>query len=168
MLLRCNGQREVTSNAYTLACFVFVSLQDRKAASIFRNLSHTRFLDLSRTELEKLPKSPCYMYNLQTLVLAYCSSLKELPTDICNLINMRYLDLNGTKLKQMPRKFGRLKSLKTLTTYFVSATDGARIRELGELNELHGKLRIVELQRVVDVADAAGAKFKQQETSKGD
>ncbi|CAH8293203.1 unnamed protein product [Eruca vesicaria subsp. sativa] len=129
----------------------------RLPPDFFKNLSHARFLDLSRTELDKLPKSLCYMYNLQTLLLAYCSSLKDLPTDISNLINLRYLDLIGTKLKQMPRRFGRLKSLQTLTTFFVSASDGARICELGELNELHGKLRIVELQRVVDVADAAGA-----------
>ncbi|CAF2101459.1 putative disease resistance RPP13-like protein 1 [Brassica napus] len=129
----------------------------RLPPDFFRNLSHARFLDLSRTELEKLPKSLCYMYNLQTLLLAYCSSLKDLPTDICNLINLRYLDLIGTKLKRMPKRFGRLKSLQTLTTFFVSASDGARICELGELDELHGKLRIVELQRVVDVADAAGA-----------
>ncbi|KAF3588896.1 hypothetical protein F2Q69_00031650 [Brassica cretica] len=129
----------------------------RLPSDFSRNLSHARFLDLSRTELEKLPKSLCYMYNLQTLLLAYCSSLKDLPTDICNLINLRYLDLIGTKLKQMPKRFGRLKSLQTLTTFFVSASDGARICELGELDELHGKLRIVELQRVVDVADAAGA-----------
>uniref|UniRef100_A0A1J3HK65 Putative disease resistance RPP13-like protein 1 n=1 Tax=Noccaea caerulescens TaxID=107243 RepID=A0A1J3HK65_NOCCA len=145
----------------TLTRLRVLSLSHYKIARLppdfFRNLSHARFLDLSRTELEKLPKSLCYMYNLQTLLLAYCSSLKELPTDICNLINLRYLDLIGTKLKQMPRKFGRLKSLQTLTTFFVSTTDGARICELGELNELHGKLRIVELQRVVDVADAAGA-----------
>ncbi|KAG2305629.1 hypothetical protein Bca4012_085157 [Brassica carinata] len=129
----------------------------RLPPDFFRNLSHARFLDLSRTELDKLLKSLCYMYNLQTLLLAYCSSLKDLPTDIFNLINLRYLDLIGTTLKHMPKRFGRLKSLQTLTTFFVSASDGARICELGELNELHGKLRIVELQRVVDVADAAGA-----------
>ncbi|CAH2053710.1 unnamed protein product [Thlaspi arvense] len=148
----------------TLTRLRVLSLSHYKIAKLppdfFRNLSHTRFLDLSRTELEKLPKSLCYMYNLQTLLLAYCSSLKELPTDICNLINLRYLDLIGTKLKQMPRRFGRLKSLQTLTTFFVTASDGARICELGELNELHGKLRLLELQRVVDVADAAGANLK--------
>ncbi|XP_019092224.1 PREDICTED: putative disease resistance RPP13-like protein 1 [Camelina sativa] len=145
----------------TLTRLRVLSLSHYKIARLpqdfFRNLSHVRFLDLSRTELEKLPKSLCYMYNLQILLLTYCSSLKELPTDICNLINMRYLDLIGTKLRQMPRRFGRLKSLQTLTTFFVSASDGARICELGELHELHGKLRLVELQRVVDVADAAGA-----------
>ncbi|KAL1202394.1 putative disease resistance RPP13-like protein 1 [Cardamine amara subsp. amara] len=145
----------------TLTRLRVLSLSHYKIARLppdfFRNLSHARFLDLSRTELEKLPKSLCCMYNLQTLLLSYCSSLKELPTDICNLINLRFLDLIGTKLKQMPRKFGRLKSLQTLTTFFVSASDGARICELGELHELHGKLKIVELQRVVDVADAAGA-----------
>jgi hypothetical protein len=39
----------------------------------------------------------------------------------------------------------------------VSASDGSRISELGGLHDLHGKLKIVELQRVVDVADAAEA-----------
>lgn len=145
----------------TLTRLRVLSLSHYKIARLppdfFRNLSHVRFLDLSRTELEKLPKSLCYMYNLQTLLISYCSSLKELPTDISNLINLRYLDLIGTKLRQMPRRFGRLKSLQTLTTFFVSASDGARICELGELHDLHGKLKIIELQRVVDVGDAAGA-----------
>lgn len=66
----------------------------------------------------------------------------------------------------MPRRFSRLKSLQTLRTFFVSATDGARISELGELHELHGKLRIVELQRVVDVADAAGANLNSKKNLK--
>ncbi|KAL0707829.1 hypothetical protein Bca4012_074255 [Brassica carinata] len=94
-----------------LRTFLPLSLTNssRLPSDFSRNLSHARFLDLSRTELEKLPKS---LY-------------------ICNLINLRYLDLIGTKLKQMPKRFGRLKSLQTLTTFF--------------------------LQRVVDVADAAGA-----------
>ncbi|CAA7029920.1 unnamed protein product [Microthlaspi erraticum] len=111
-------------------------------------LTRLRVLSLSHYKIARLP--PDFFRNLSN------ARLKELPTDICNLINLRYLDLIGTKLRQMPRKFGRLKSLQTLTTFFVRATDRARICELGELHELHGKLRIVELQRVVHVADAAG------------
>nr|VDD46411.1 unnamed protein product [Brassica oleracea] len=81
-----------------LRTFLPLSLTNssRLPSDFSRNLSHARFLDLSRTELEKLPKS---LY-------------------ICNLINLRYLDLIGTKLKQMPKRFGRLKSLQTLTTFF--------------------------------------------------
>ncbi|TXG55941.1 hypothetical protein EZV62_017254 [Acer yangbiense] len=112
-----------------------------KFPDIFGNLKHLRYLDFSRTDIEALPKSTCFLYNLQTLMLSDC-----------------------TKLMKMPPKFGRLNNLQILTTFVVSNSTGASsISELGGLLQLRGKLSFSELQNVQDIKDAEKAKLKDME-----
>lgn len=40
------------------------------------NLKHLRYLDLSRTNIKKLPDSMCSLYNLQILKLGNCQYLE--------------------------------------------------------------------------------------------
>ncbi|CAL9004496.1 unnamed protein product [Prunus brigantina] len=155
-----------------------------------KNLIHLRYLDLSRTAIERLPGVLCSLYNLQTLLLSNCSSLVELPADLRKLINLQklmlggcaslaklpvdlwelsslhHLDVSGTKIAEMPSQMSRLKSLRTLTAFVVGKSTGSTIGELGELPHLRGKFSILKLQNVVDAKDAVQANLKNKKDLK--
>ncbi|OMO87039.1 Disease resistance protein [Corchorus capsularis] len=123
-------------------------------------LKHLRYLDLSRTSIERLPNSLCALYNLQTIKLFYCFSLVELPEDMGKLINMHHLDIRGTSLKKMPPGMGKLEGLNVLTDFVVGKHDGSNIGELGKLKHLQGSLAISNLKNVVSAWDAKDTGLK--------
>jgi hypothetical protein len=123
-------------------------------------INHLRYLNLSSTEIKRLPNSLCKLCNLQTLNLSYCRHLSILPREMRKLINLRHLDISGTAIKEMPMQLGRLTCLQTLTKFIVSKHSGASIEELGNLANLRGKLSILELQNIVSPTDALKACLK--------
>ncbi|XP_031260950.1 putative disease resistance RPP13-like protein 1 [Pistacia vera] len=145
----------------TMKCLRVLSLCHYEISELpdtFDKLKQLRYLDLSRTKIEKLPQSTCFLYNLQTLLLTNCFNLIELPENMRNLSKLAHLDVSGTKLKKMPPDLGKLKNLQTLPTFVVS--DGSSIHELRDLQNLQGKLSIFKLQNVSEAADAEAAKLK--------
>ncbi|KAG6679769.1 hypothetical protein I3842_13G008700 [Carya illinoinensis] len=123
-------------------------------------LTHLRYLDLSRTLIKRLSESVSTLYNLQTLKLAYCYRLRQLPTGMHNLINLRHLDMNGTCVEEMPAQTSKLESLQTLSTFIVGKEKGIKIGELGKLSNLRGTLSIKKLKNVATAEDAFDAKLK--------
>ncbi|CAL5380885.1 unnamed protein product [Camellia sinensis] len=122
------------------------------------DLKHLRYLNLSHTFIEELPKSLGSLYNLQTLMLRKCTELKKLPTDLGSLIGLRHLDTTDAHpLKEMPLGIGKLASLQTLSNFIVTENNGHRLRELGNLIYLRGKLCLSGLQNVVVPFDAREA-----------
>ena len=86
------------------------------------------------------------------------------------LINLRHLDTSYSPLEEMPLEMCRLKNLQTLTDFVLGKLSCnerkpgfARIKELGNLHNLQGKLRISRLQNADNVEDVLNAKLKDKE-----
>ncbi|PON34398.1 NB-ARC domain, LRR domain containing protein [Trema orientale] len=132
------------------------------------NLKFLRYLDLSSTEITELRDMVCTLYNLQTLLLAYCTSLTRLPGKIGNLINLRHLDISNTfSLKEMPPQICNMKELQTLTDFVLGRESGSSIKELRRLQHLSGSLHIRGLENVVNVEDVMEANLKEKKHLNG-
>lgn len=123
-------------------------------------LRHLRYLDVSQTQIKKLPNSICTVYNLQTLKAASCPNLTKLPKNMHYLVNLRHLDIKGTHLEGMPLQISKLRSLQKLSNFVVGKEQASSIGELGELSNLKGSLLVQNLKHVVDPDDAMKAKLK--------
>ncbi|WVZ02053.1 hypothetical protein V8G54_022859 [Vigna mungo] len=114
------------------------------------DLIHLRSLDLSGTDIERLPDSTCSLYNLQELKLNNCVNLKELPLTLHELTNLRRLELKGTTLTKAPLRLGKLKNLHVWIDKFeVGKSREFSIQQLGEL-DLHGELSIKNLESITN------------------
>ncbi|KAK9137841.1 hypothetical protein Sjap_008435 [Stephania japonica] len=126
-------------------------------------LKHLRFLDVSSTRIEELPKSVTCLYNLQTLRMKNCDNLKVLPRDLRKLINLRHLEVDTSrKWREMPKGIGQLTCLQTLPVFQVGHNDddGCTLAELEHVNLLQGVLHIYDLDNVKNVRYAEKANLK--------
>ncbi|KAJ3684992.1 hypothetical protein LUZ61_014156 [Rhynchospora tenuis] len=118
-------------------------------------MKHIRYLDLSSGSFTFLPETISKLYNLQTLNLSYCYSIKELPSDMRYMINLRHLILDRcSSLECMPIGLGQLEYLQTLTTYVLNSSKGGSIGELSQLNLLSGWISLSGLESISDIEDA--------------
>ncbi|KAL2979506.1 hypothetical protein AAZX31_13G176300 [Glycine max] len=124
------------------------------------NLKYLHSLDLSNTDIEKLPESTCSLYNLQILKLNGCNKLKELPSNLHKLTDLHRLELMDTGVRKVPAHLGKLKYLQvSMSPFKVGKSREFSIQQLGELN-LHGSLSIQNLQNVESPSDALAVDLK--------
>ncbi|KAG9142361.1 hypothetical protein Leryth_016837 [Lithospermum erythrorhizon] len=124
------------------------------------NLKHLRYLNLSRTLIERLPNAICKCVNLQTLLLAKCFYLVELPKDMSRLINLRHLDVScvGDILyREMTSWLSSIEDLQNLCIV-VDKIYGSMLEKLGRLQP-RGFLEVTELESVPNVKSANKAEL---------
>ncbi|KAF3339071.1 putative disease resistance protein RGA3 [Carex littledalei] len=78
------------------------------------NLKHLRYFELSRSNLERLPKSTTLLFNLVALRISFLGHLKELPVHIGKLVNLRFLSITAVGIKELPESLGQLSNLQIL------------------------------------------------------
>ncbi|CAL5382424.1 unnamed protein product [Camellia sinensis] len=124
--------------------------------NLLPKLRSLRVLNMSRYCITEVPNSVGDLKHLRYLNLSH-TSIEELPEslDLGNLIDLRHLDTtNAHSLKEMPLGIGKLASLQTLSNFIVTKNSGHRLKELGNLIYLRGKLCLSGLQNVVFPLDA--------------
>ncbi|CAH1412465.1 unnamed protein product [Lactuca virosa] len=127
----------------------FSELSISEVPEFIGSLKHLRYLNLSRTEITHLPDNVCDLYNLQTLIVSGCYSLKKLPENFSKLKKLRHFDMRDTPLlKKMPLGIGELKSLRTLSKIIIEGDNGFSITKLKDLKDLQGKISFQGLDKV--------------------
>ncbi|RHN65660.1 putative P-loop containing nucleoside triphosphate hydrolase, leucine-rich repeat domain, L [Medicago truncatula] len=141
------------SHLTRFSCNNFLSRKNiTKLPNSIGNLIYLRYLNVSRTSIQRLPSETCKLCNLQTLLLSFSYILTELPKDLGKLVNLRHLDIRGTRLKEIPVQISKLENLQTLSGFLVNVHDvGLEIADMVKYS--HGSLFIYELQNVIDPSD---------------
>ncbi|KAL7106309.1 hypothetical protein ACP275_07G104100 [Erythranthe tilingii] len=123
-----------------------------------RALKELRYLNLSYTFIEKLPNSVVKLSKLQTLDLSWCFHLKHLPEGMRKLTNMMHLDLYRCEsLSELPSGISSLKYLTSMPLFVLGNSedrDCARLKDLGSLKRLRGRLEIRNLENVRKIDEA--------------
>uniref|UniRef100_A0A7N0U3U4 NB-ARC domain-containing protein n=1 Tax=Kalanchoe fedtschenkoi TaxID=63787 RepID=A0A7N0U3U4_KALFE len=122
-----------------------------------------RYMNISRTDIECLPLKICRLYNLQFLILRGCRRLKRLPANIVDLVNLRYLDVHGTPLEEMPDGIEKMKKLQVLSYHVVGKDKSEQMKEIKDLTNLHGKLKISGLNNITDKEHIVAAQLRRKE-----
>ncbi|GKV38986.1 hypothetical protein SLEP1_g46832 [Rubroshorea leprosula] len=165
LFLKGDFSNEMKVDLRSLRVLSFVdSVDTKELPPCVGNMKNLRYLDISRTQITKLPEFIPKLCKLQTFRFITCRSLEMPPEGIGSLINLRHIYFSDEE--QMPTNIGKLTCLQTLPMFFVGTTMGCKIEELGSLRGLRGSLKICNLEHVKDKSEAMGAKLHEKTISK--
>ncbi|THU62840.1 hypothetical protein C4D60_Mb01t09380 [Musa balbisiana] len=123
---------------------------------------HLRYLDISRNRyIRRLPKSLCGLYNLRVLDLQGCE-LQSFPYGMSKLINLKHLNAEDEIISEI-NDVGKLTSLRGLSSFKVLKDQGREVAQLGSLKQLHGQLRISNLENVESKQEARKANLNNKQ-----
>ncbi|XP_030964867.1 putative disease resistance protein RGA3 [Quercus lobata] len=139
----------------------------KKLPDAVENLIHLRCLFISENvEIGELPETFCNLCNLQTLKIENCPYFKKLPQGMSKQINLRHLIFHDRSFSRdvvFPKGIGKLIGLRRLSEFNIgdkNGTEGCKLGELKNLNQLRGTLRICGMENVVNVDEAHNAQLK--------
>jgi disease resistance protein RPS2 len=113
--------------------------------SFFQHFIGLKVLDLSDTDIEKLPDSISHLTRLTALLLGWCAKLSYVPS-LAKLKALEKLDLSYTGLEDLPEGMERLKDLR----YLNLDGSGVRVLRSGILPKL-SKLQFLKLHQKPEV-----------------
>ncbi|CAL9114466.1 unnamed protein product [Musa textilis] len=117
---------------------------------------HLRYLDISHNDnFWRLPESLCDLYNLRVLDV-WCCKLQSFPHGMSKLINLMHLKAEHQIISEI-NDVGKLTSLQRLSSFKVLKDQGHEVAQLGGLKQLHGELRITNLENVESKQEASTA-----------
>jgi len=131
----------------------------------FLKLLHLRYLriEMDYSSGMELPSNISILYHLKVLDLQRCNVQIFLPRDITNLMKLRHLLVLNNEMHSSIFEMGKLKWLQELRRFVVKKeTQGFELRQIGDLEELCGSLRIDNLEKVGLKEEAAEAKLVQK------
>ncbi|RLM73870.1 hypothetical protein C2845_PM15G14160 [Panicum miliaceum] len=125
------------------------------------NLKNLQYLAVNNTDIRRLPSELCLLQNLQTLEARDCLQFVTLPEDTKNLAKLRHLDVSRQPGHvRMPVGVGKLMHLQSLPVLNVGeGLSDCSIKELRDLDNLHGDLTIAGLQNIKVGNNAKEAKL---------
>ncbi|KAF7034928.1 hypothetical protein CFC21_045878 [Triticum aestivum] len=115
------------------------------------NLVLLRLLDLSYTEINKLPESMGRLISLEYLSLLGCNQLDSLPAGLMRLSNISFLQLEQTAVDHVPKGIAKFQQLYNLKGVFESGT-GFRLDELRCLPNIQ-RLWVEKLEKAAPVGE---------------
>ncbi|KAJ3705271.1 hypothetical protein LUZ61_008976 [Rhynchospora tenuis] len=147
--------RSVFAKSYSLRLLDLSYIQIETNATLYAIclLSHLRFVDLSFSGIKLIPDQFCVLWRLQVLDVRGCT-FQKLPKGMNRLINLRHLYASVETISLIS-SIGKLTNLQELEEFRTAESDGYRISELRDMNEISGHLLLSNLQNVSSKEEAA-------------
>ncbi|GKA32126.1 disease resistance protein [Tanacetum coccineum] len=152
--------RQMSNHVYLRVLHLNIIGSSTLPKSICKLLIHLRYLKISNSDIKVLPESIINLQNLQVLILKDCWDFRKLTKGLRYMRNLQRLDTGlCPHLEHMLVGIKELTNLRRLSQFAVGKDVGARIGELGNLNQIKS-CRLTNLENVGGLRDAKSANLK--------